>query len=237
MRKVSYLFTLLLLVSPVLAIAQKMDPFDLHVASLKVLEDRSVQRELGVTAAQRDKMNEYANTYNTELKAYQAQRQKDHKMPTLDDTVADMLDKVKQNVMAVLSPSQLRRLREISLQAFGLNGIMDDTVAKRVGLSTSQLSKMRKTYADGSKQANDIMSKAMQPVNQKFKVKPKNAQQEQTMENQYVQQSKLAMSMVMPQVQKVNDQTQAQMLGIITSKQRAAYLALQGKPFHTPAAH
>src|SRR4051812_29884919 len=109
-----------------------MDQFDLHVSSLRILQDRSVQAELGVTTAQRAKMDKFADGYNSDLNAYLAELKKqnkaDEQLP--DETMSMMLARLKQSVMAVLTPSQLKRLREISLQAYGLNGLMDDTVAK-----------------------------------------------------------------------------------------------------------
>jgi len=233
MKTLSLFFCVLMVLLPFAAVASqpKMDPFDLHVASLRILERKDVQAELGVTAAQRAKMDQYADDYNNSLKLYLQQLKKQNKAnePMPDGTVVMMLSKLKQNVMAILTPAQLRRLREISLQAYGLNGILDTTVAKKIGLSESQIAKMQETYKAGSKKANDIMADAIKPVDKEFKGKPKN--------QDYEAKGKAAVNAAMPQVQKVNDDTQAAMLAIFTPQQKKAFLALQGKVFHSNGDH
>jgi hypothetical protein len=234
-RKTNFLLAVLLCLLPVLAIARqaKMDPFDLHVASLRILERKDVQAELGVTTQQRATMDKYADEYNTKLNAYLAELKKEKKTVTLpDETVVTMLGNLKQQVMAVLTSAQLKRLREISLQAFGLNGILDSTVAKKVGLSDTQIKRMRSLYEEGSKKANSIMTGAEKPVQQKYKGKPTTDQNKKAYESD----SKAAMQKVMPTVQKINDDTQAAMLKVFTAAQKQKYLSLQGKVFHSKAA-
>jgi hypothetical protein len=237
MRKPHFVIALFILLLPLLATASqsKMDSFDLHVASLRVLEQKDVQAELGITPAQRDKMDKFASDYNQKLQIYLAQLKKENRtnvsMP--DGTVVMMLGTLKQQVMQQLSPTQLKRLREISLQAFGLNGILDSTVAKKVGMTEDQIKRMRQTYEAGSKKANDVMASAMKPVNNEFKGKVKTEADANKMKAAYVGKGKAAMNAAMPTVQKVNDDTQARMLAIFTPQQKKAYLALQGKVFHS----
>jgi hypothetical protein len=236
MIKRIYLLFLVLTVTAAAGAAQGgMDPFDLHVSSLRILQNRAVQAELGVTVPQRAKMDKFADGYNSELNAYLAELKKqnkaDEQLP--DETMSMMLARLKENVMAVLTPPQLKRLREISLQAYGLNGLMDDTVATRVGLSKAQVTQMQAKYKDGSKQANDLMTTAIQPVNAQFKnAKPKDQQEANTLKKAYETKSDAAMNAVMPKVQQIRSQTQIEILAMITAKQKQDYLALQGKPFH-----
>lgn len=240
--KLLILLSLLVALVCVAPAQPKMDPFDLHVASLRILEDRQVQAELGVTPTQRAMMDQFASKYNAELKAYGEQLKKQGKDPAKmtgpDDTMLRMLAKLKGNVMGVLSAGQLKRLREISLQAYALNGLMDSVVAKRVGISTAQLAKMRTTFEQGSKSANAVVEKAVSGVNDKFKnAAPKTEAEKKATIASYEQQSKAAMTQVEPSVQKIRENTRQQILAMITPKQKAAFLALQGKPFRPkPAA-
>lgn len=214
--------------------AQHIDSFDAHVASIKVLEDKQVQAELGITAAQRAQMDTYADQFNLQEKNYLAQLKAQGKPEpsSPDDRMIAMVTTLKQKVLTVLTAAQLRRLREISLQAFGLNGLLDETIAAKVGLSKDQVLKMRKIYEDGSAKASDMMSKAMQPVDAKYKnAAPKTAADKEKTKNAYLSDSNAAFNKVMPDVQKVRDQTEKQMLAVITPKQKATYLALQGKRF------
>jgi hypothetical protein len=233
-RQTQLLIALLLLLLPIVARAQKkMDSFDLHVASLRVLERKDVQAELVITPAQRNKMDKFATDYNDHLNAYLAELKKQKKVnqPMPDQTVIMMLSQLKQDVMGVLSADQLKRLREISLQAFGLNGILDKVVAKKVGLNDDQINRMANTYKTGSKKANDLVVNAIKPVQNQFKKKPKDKKEAEKMQADYLAKSKSAMKAVEPNVQKVNNDTQSAMLAIFTPQQRQAYLALQGKVF------
>lgn len=209
------------------------DAFDAHVASLRVLERRDVQAELGVTPTQRAQMDMYADQFNAQVKSYGEQLKKQGKNPSgPDDRMISMLTSLKAKVITVLTPSQLRRLREISLQQFGLNGLMDDVVAQRVGLTKEQLAKMRKEYEAGSRRASDLMAKAMQPVDAKFKnVKPKNPTEAETDRKAYLDASNKAVNAIMPQVQSVREATQKTILAMVTAKQKATYLSMQGKKF------
>ena len=208
LQYLSALIVAILLFVPAFVNAQTngMDQFDYQVSSLKVLQDRSVQDEIGITDAQRTKMNQFAHAYDAQLAAYKASKKKQNQVFVVDQTVADMFDKVKAKVLAVLTPVQLRRLREISLQAFGLNGILDPLIAKKVGLSEDQMNRMNQTYKAGSKEVNDIVQQAVQT---------------NTPKAQYF-----------PKLKKINDSTQAQMIAIFTPQQKKAFLDLQGKTFH-----
>lgn len=219
------------------AVAQgKMDSFDVHVASLRVLEGRDVQKEIGISALQRDKMDKFAEGYNNDLKAYVAQLRKSGKDPSTlhgpDSKMLELLANLKRNVLGLLTSEQLKRLREISLQAFGLNGLLDDTVAKKVGLSDDQLKKLRAEYDAGSKKANDLIEQAVLPVNNQFKnAKPKTDADKRATLTSYETKRKAALDKVMPTVQKVRKETRDKILGMITKEQKNTFLALQGKPF------
>jgi len=237
MKKIYLAISLLIAAAPASVFAQR--DFDLHVASLRVLQRRDVQADMKVTPAQRAKMDKFADEYNSEAKAYIAELQKqgkqDEKLP--DQTMYMMLAKLKQNVMSVLDANQLQRLRQISLQVYGLNGLLDDTVGTKIGLTKDQIARIHKRYEDGSKQANDLMTNAMKPVNAQFKnAKPKNQAEADQMRKAYEGKSKVAMDAVVPQVQNARESAQKDILAIITPAQKSTYLALQGKKF-TPTAN
>jgi hypothetical protein len=184
-------------------------------------------------------MDNYANQYNADLKSYLKTQGKDpSQMASPDAQMLLMLTTLKKQVMGVLKPAQLKRLREVSLQAFGLNGLMDDAVGQKVGLSKDQLDRMRKTFEDGSTRANQMIAGALTPVNNQFKnAKPKTKDEKQKTTSAYLAKRDSALNGVMAQVQKVRADTQNAILAIVTPEQKATYVALQGKPFHAkPAA-
>lgn len=237
------LLTLLIVVATLAggALAQgKLDMFDVHVASLRVLEGRDVQKEIGITPVQRNQMDKFAEAYNADLKAYVAQLKKSGKDPAKlqgpDSKMLQLLATLKRNVMGVLTAAQLKRLREISLQVFGLNGLLDDTVAKRVGLSDDQIKRMRTEYESGSKRANAMIEQAVLPVNNQFKnAKPKTDADKRATLTSYETKRKAALDKVMPTVQKIRKETRDKILGMITKQQKDTFVGLQGKPFHSGA--
>lgn len=218
----------------------KIDPFDLHVASLRVLESRAVQKEIGISTAQRGMMDNFANKYNADLKKYVEGLRKSGKDPSTlkgpDAGMLKLLATLKRNVMGVLSAGQLKRLREISLQVFGLNGLLDDVVATKVGLSKEQLAKMRTTFEAGSKKANDMIAGAIVPVNNQFKnAKPKtDAEKKQTL-TAYEGKRKEALDKIKGPVDQIRKDTRGKILAILTPTQKSTYLALQGKAFKAGA--
>ncbi|MEZ5163708.1 MAG: hypothetical protein R2688_08140 [Fimbriimonadaceae bacterium] len=74
-------------------------------------------------------------------------------------------------VVGVLTAGQLKRLREITLQNAGPVAMMDPTVAKKIGLSDSQLKSIRSRFDSDAKKADGIQEKAFKPIIDKYKAK------------------------------------------------------------------
>ena len=107
-----------------------VDPFDAHCIDIVVLEDHGVQTDIGITQAQRDKLNGFAKIHQQKLMALDKDMKEKHidPRPKLPALYAEL----KGKVLTILTPAQSRRLREITLQRLGLASLCDDEVAKRV---------------------------------------------------------------------------------------------------------
>lgn len=238
--RLSLLPVLLLSVS---AFAQtKHDPFDFKMASVIILQSKEVQKELGVTEAQRTQMNKHADKHRGELVAYQKQleaNQKDKNKPLdVDPTKMDgMFVNLKKGVFGQLKPAQLKRLCEISLQQLGLVALIDETVATRVGLTAAEQKRVKSTYEAGIKEADDIARSGQAQLEiqlnelRKKYPNPKTDAEKQKVMAEAQKKAEAIEKRIDPQIESVRKVTLTKMLSLLTAKQRANWTALLGKPF------
>jgi hypothetical protein len=161
------------------------DQFDFLVANVSLLQDKAVQKELGVSESLRTKLNKHADWFNGQMKQMDqdlaAARKKNPKAKPSGDKIIGLQKQLKSKVLAELSARQVLRLREITLQEAGLSALLDKTVADRVGLSAAQLKSLRDEWSRNEKKADaygkeggKIEEKAIQPVLAKYgKSQPK----------------------------------------------------------------
>ena len=157
MKRSLFLLPLLLLAGVASAAP---DPFDFRVADVGLLQAKQVQTAVGITAAQRTKMNTAADTYKKRLETYQKQLQALGTVNPDKAKVRGLFEALKKDVVAVLTPAQLRRVRELTLQRLGLVSLTDATVAKKVGLSTAQVGKIRSAFGAGRAKFAALQQKA-----------------------------------------------------------------------------
>ncbi len=156
------------------------DNFDNQVASIVLLQDKAIQTELKITEAQRSKLNTYGTQFNNQQKAYMAEMEKKEKVKkgsAKPDQAREfkMVTDLKSKVLSCLSAPQIKRLREISLQAIGVTALGDNTIAAKVGLNATQKKSIQtlltKGLADVDKIKMDADTKAKagipKPTNQK----------------------------------------------------------------------
>jgi hypothetical protein len=231
MTRLALLFALLCAVAT--AAAQKMDPFDFHVADVGILQVKQVQAELKVTEAQRGRMNQQAERHRTRVEAYLKKMESEKKQVAPDDkTLMGYFRDLKQGVLAVLQPNQLKRLREISLQRAGLSALTDQTVAKRVGMSDAQLKRMRDAFTAGMNEVNKLQQDAFNGVMKKYENrKPKDEAEANALRKQVEGELQAAGKRIQPQVDKALKSTETRMLAVLDSKQQASWKSLQGAPF------
>lgn len=214
--------------------AQAQDPFDFHCADIGILQVKQIQTEVGITEAQRKAMNDAAATHKTRLTTYDAQQKAAKTKDTQPQTQAKLrgyFDELKKGVLTALSPVQLKRLRELTLQRAGLLALLDELVAKKIGLSRAPYENFRKTFSDGAKQAGDIERTNLKPIFDKYSAKrPKDDAERKLLESQMRGELDAASKRIAPQIQQLQSATQQKLIGILTAPQKTAWQALLGKP-------
>lgn len=228
-------FALLIALAAACAFGQAADPFDFHCADITIMQLKPVQKELGITEAQRAKMNDAAATHRTRLTTYDAQQKaakvKDTQ-PQVQAKLRGYFDELKKNVLDSLNAAQLKRLRELTLQKAGLLALLDEIVAKRVGLTGAPYESFRKTFSEGAKAAGDIERTNLKPIFDKYAAKkPKDDAERKSLETAMRAELEAASKKVGPQIQKLQNDTQVKLVGMLSASQKAAWQALQGKPF------
>lgn len=211
------------------------DAFDEQIASIQLLQSKPVQKELGITQAQRAAMNKYADEFNKKAEAYQADlaKKSDGGKKQVQRDIAQetkMLGELKQKVLSQLSQAQIKRLRELSLQAVGVTALGDDAVAAKVGLSTEQKNKIRKLVQAGLEGANKIMEAAHQRASKGIPT-PKNQAEAEKATKTYNTRIAEEQKKIQPSLDKIRADTIKNVLAVMNPNQKAAWNALQGKIF------
>lgn len=226
----------ILIAAAVAVAANAQDSFDRYCAKIQILQDRKVQNEVGITEAQRTKMNQFASAHQQKLVAYN--KSLAGKQPNIN-VLQGYMNEINTKVQSLMTGKQIIRLRELNLQAAGLSGLNDEVVAKRIGMSTAQLTKFRSTFQAGGKSASDILQKAIAPIQKKYEPKfapfrghEKEKQKElQALQQAYFKEAQAAQNRVKPSVITVTKQTEAKLLAILTPTQKSTWASLKGKPF------
>lgn len=207
----------------------KLDPFDAHCADLIILQSKAVQTELKITDAQRSKMNVFAERHRVRMEELKKEREQ---KKDVGAKVVDAYSTLKENVLGQLSSTQVRRLREITLQNVGLAALRDSVIADRLGLSKTQREQFEKTYTEGAKKFQETERAAIAPVLKPYEGKTAKTKEEAEKLNQEVQTKLQAVrKKVMPQMEKIRNTYDARLRAILTSSQLNTYNALRGKPF------
>jgi hypothetical protein len=212
------------------AVAAFAESFDAKVASVILLQLKPVQKEIGLSEAQRTAMNKYADAHRAKLKAYYEQL--GNTKPS-EQKLLGFFAVMKAGVISQLSATQLKRLREISLQALDFTALADQAVANEVGLSASEESSLKSVVAEGVGKANDIRNKAIgKATSDIVKQRPKTDKERQTLEDEYNRRAEAATDQVAPQLNTIRDSTRRKVMAILTSSQRAKWESLLGKRFN-----
>jgi hypothetical protein len=221
--------------SAVVAVGQKGDSFDKHVADYRLLLSKKVQAEVGITVAQRAALNKAADHERQIAQPYLQQLQREGKNAqqlSSDQKYLGFLLELRDNVLGQLTAPQLKRLRELSLQAVDIGGVLDVVVAKRIGMSVAQLTKVRSIYGDGVKRSNAIVKAVEQKVTGPFiNVRVKTQAEAKALNDRLIKDRDAELKKRQPEFDRLSKETKRSVEAVLTAKQLAEYHALQGKPF------
>ena len=210
------------------------DPFDYNLANILILQNRKVQSELGITQAQRDKMNSYAGVQRQSTAKIQAEAQKAGQKgynAEQQKRIQQGFLTLRAGVLSLLNPAQLRRLRELTIRSAGTAALLDPNIGKRLKITDAQRKTMAQAFGAGQKEAGTLQQKAFAPVMKKYQSKkPKNAQEGQALQGQFNGEMKAAARSITPQMQAIEKRTAARMMSALNAGQRSGFEALKGKP-------
>ena len=231
MKRSRALLPLLLLAG----LAHAQEGFDYHVADVGLLQAKVVQTEVGITAAERAKMNVAATAYRGKVAEYGRQLKALGQANPDPARMRGMFDVLKKDALAVLAPAQIRRVREITLQRLGLISLTDPVVAKRVGLSGAQIARLKAAFQKGRTDflaLQQTAQRAAQPVVAQYKDrKPKSQAEADALRKEVAAKLKPVQARFLPQMQAVGKRTDTAMLAVLTPTEKTAWTALKGKPF------
>jgi len=219
-----------------LCFGQKVDSFDMKVADYRLLLSRKVQAECGVNEAQRARLNKVADQEKAKIEPYLAQVQKEGRSQDslrTDKTYLGMLDELRLRVLEQLSLPQLKRLRELTLQSIDIRGILNVTVADKIGMSAAQLKKVRDIFSAYVKASTAIIKDVNQGIASKYKnTKVQTQAEAKSLNDSMNRQRDEELKKHKPQFDKLEKETKRDIDAVLSAKQLAAYQALQGKPFN-----
>ena len=233
MARFSRLVTTLLAATSLLGVAAAADEFDAYFSDIGILQLKPVQQELKVTEGQRLAMNKHADWLNAQSQAINTQvRSGKTKPEDANRLMVGHLSSLKKKVLAELTAPQVKRLREITLQRDGLLPLLDKRMADRIGMTVAQSKKLRDAYEADNRKANDIQTKALKPIVDKYAaMKPKDAAERKRLEEQGNKEIEAANAKIKPQLEQIVKDFKALVESTLSKGQKDDFEKLKGVPF------
>lgn len=149
--------------------------FDYDICDFNILQNKEVQKEIGISEDVRAKLNKHAEWFNGELKvldaAFKKAKESNPNAQPPNDKVLPLQKELKKRILGELSAAQIVRLREITVQGAGDAALLDIRVAKAVGVSDATNKALRERFQANSKKANEFqqeINKQGQELQQKY---------------------------------------------------------------------
>jgi hypothetical protein len=221
---------LLALSLPGIAFAQAN--FDRDIANVTLLQYKEVKDDLKIKQKQRDAMNKAASKYNVLAQKIE-QKLQDRKEPTESEKKALDAEFVvmRKGVLTSLTPAQLKRLREVTLQDAGLFALTDKIVAKKVGMTEAQRNQVINALKGANEKANKAENAVIEKVRNEFKNrKPKNKAEEDKIKGEIQKRMEAEMKKLEPKIIQIHTDGRNNVFKALSTKQRDAWNALLGKP-------
>ena len=212
---------------------QAADAFDKHACNVTLLQAKSVQKELGITEAQRARMNVHADWNNAQgVKIDRLFNDKKFTAAQAADAAAKLRSGLKKRVLGELKSAQIIRLREISLQQAGALALMDPVVGTKIGMSKAQTNKIRADYVVQDAQADKIKQDALGPIDDKYRrMKPANADEARKIKDQWTKERTAKQDEILPRLTALAIEFDKAVEAVMTKGQIESYKKLKGKEF------
>lgn len=229
-----------LLLAPLFAISAAgaaQDSFDAHCANILLLTNRSVQTELNITQPQRTKLEQHADSFNADMKAVMdgvmKEAEKTKQPPQLPERrVGELHSRLKTRVIRELTPAQLRRLRELSLQQAGLRAMVDPIVARRLGLTTAQNQSVKRAMDTARAEAAKLQKDADDDLRKRFGSRqPRTDAEREAMQKEFQAALQQKGREVQTRLEAIDQRYVNAVRGVLTQAQRQQFAQLQGRAF------
>jgi ribosomal protein L3 len=224
------------------SLAQSSASFDYQVSNILILQLKSVQREIGLTTSQHQRLKSLGDAFDakegTILSQERAKLKAQGKKYAGDmgqAQITAIAKNLKKQVLAVLTPKQIKRLGELSLQNEGLVAIFEeDAVRTRLNISVAQATTLRDAYKQGLLASQKVAQKHEEPVVAKFKPKVQQAKtqaQQAELRKEFEAQIQTADAAAEPELNEIAAKTKRVFNSTLTATQMAGWKALLGTPF------
>lgn len=226
--------TALLLVGSALVFAQT---FEEKTANIDLLREKPVQTELGITEDLRTKMNKVAEEFNQKSNALLEDfKEKNPDAQGPDEALVKKINVFKadlnKKVLKLLSPAQVKRLSEITIQVLGYQALLSDDVAKKCGISDAQVKKLRDGFTSLNRQVQEVQQKALKPIYDKYgKQQPKNEEEAKALQEKANKEAQEIAKATEPELAKLRNEWLTLVKKTVKAIQLNKFEALQGKPF------
>jgi hypothetical protein len=214
------------------------DKFDFSVANIEILRDKGAQKDIGITEGQLKTLNGYADKFSKTTKAKSDEYQKAKKKPDAawQKFFTGEYITLRTNVLKSLSPGQLKRLREITIQAAGPRAIMDKQVALKVGLTEADHKKIVAAIIEGDKKVAKIKQEIGAKVGPKYKdKKPKTKEEADKLQKQLNDDLGKEMSKRSNEINAIAKAQDGKVKAIVKEVHLKRLQDLMGKPFKPSA--
>jgi len=174
----SFLAAIVLLAAP----PQAADlSFYKQIASIDILQAKSVQTELKVTESQRAAFNKHADGYNEQTKTLTSSFQKGT-LPKADfaKKLGDAQTSLHDRIIAELASPQISRLGQITLQRAGIIALMNPLVSSKLGITQAQSKTLTEGLRKTGEEVAEIERKTKEPIVKKYQAMTPKTDDEKT---------------------------------------------------------
>jgi hypothetical protein len=110
--------------------------------------------------------------------------------------------------------------------------MLSDTVAKKIGLTSAQLKKLRDGFQRTSTEVNRLQQEALKPIYDKYgKEKPESEEAAKKLQETVNGETKAAMDKIQPKLKTLRDEFLSIVKKTVKAIQMNRFEALQGKPY------
>lgn len=131
-----------------------------------LLQNEKVQKELNLTEEQKSKIRELVKGALEEMRERAGgmesltPEQRRERFQKLREQSAERAEKARKQLLEILSPGQLERLKQLRLQIQGLAVFTDPEVASALQLTEEQKQKLRQLHQEVQKQTREVWESA-----------------------------------------------------------------------------